>query len=89
MTGTEPMMIRAVPSAIIETSYERRLTLRPMFPGIDGNAGMNRLIAAMRVGDRLVAEINGRALEPAFSLRGFDSLWQQAMRHCGAAGSGP
>jgi len=89
VTGTEPMMIRAVPSAIIETSYERRLTLRPIFPGSDGNAGMNRLIAAMRVGDRLVAEINGRALEPAFSLRGFDSLWQQAMRHCGAAGSGP
>ena len=86
LTGIEPMMIRAVPSAIIETSYDRRLTLRPVFPGSDENDGMKRLIAAMRVGDRLVAEINGRALEPAFSLRGFDSLWQQAMQHCGAAG---
>jgi len=88
VTGVEPIMIRAVPSAITETSYDRRLTLRPIFPGSDGIAGIERLIAAMRVGDRLVAEINGRALEPAFSLRGFDSLWQRAMQRCGAAGSG-
>jgi hypothetical protein len=89
VTGGKPLMIRAVPSAIVETSYDRRLTLRPIFPGSDGDAGMERLIAAMRVGDRMVAEINGRALEPAFSLRGFDSLWQQAMQHCGAAGREP
>ena len=89
VTGVEPMVIRAIPSAIIETSYDRSLTLRPIFPGSDGNAGMKRLIAAMRVGDRMVAEINGRALEPAFSLRGFDSLWQQATQQCGTAGREP
>jgi len=89
VTGIEPMTIRAVPSAILETSYDRRLTLRPVFPGSDGDADMKRLIAAMRVGDRLVVEINGRALEPTFSLRGFDPLWQQAMQHCGTSARGP
>jgi len=89
VTGIEPMTIRAVPSAIVETSYDRRLTLRPVFPGDDGDADMKRLIAAMRVGDRLVVELNGRALEPKFSLRGFDPLWQQAMQHCGTSARGP
>ncbi|GEM_PF-3954629 len=81
--GPKPLGVAAVPSALTQTAYDRRLTLRPHFAGAREQRQMLGLIDAMRAGDRLVVEINGRELEPAFSLRGFDALWQQAMRRCG------
>ena len=82
--GPSPMSVPAVPTALTETSYDRRLSVRPLFSRGNGEAGMAELIAAMRAGDRMQLEINGRALEPAFSLRGFDAIWRQLAPRCGA-----
>ena len=81
--GASSMSVAAVPVAITQTTYDRRVTLRPYFPGDHKQARMRALIDAMRRGDRLVAEINGRRLEPTFSLDGFDALWRQVGRRCG------
>lgn len=80
--GPMPFRIPAVPSALTQTAYDRHLTLRPHFAGNQGQRQMLGLINAMRAGDQLVVEINGRELEPAFSLHGFDALWQQATHRC-------
>lgn len=89
VTGPKPVTLPAMPAAITETRYDRRLTLRPLFPHGSADAGLDGLITALRVGERLVVEINGRPLEPAFSLRGFDALWQQASQWCGPARNDP
>jgi hypothetical protein len=81
--GGRPLSVPAVPSAITETPYERSISLRPRFAGGDRAGQMRRLVSAMRGGERLVVELGGRALEPAFSLRGFDAVWAQADLWCG------
>lgn len=70
-----------LPAGIVETEPERRATFRPRFPGAE-DAGLRRLVAAMRAGAPVGVDINGLPLEPEFSLRGLDALWQLAAPHC-------
>ena len=79
--GPRPITVGAVPTAITETTHDRRLTLRPAFGGSE-RAGIERLIDAMLLGERVVAEVGGRALEPTFSLRGFAAVWEKGEVWC-------
>jgi len=81
--GPQALSVPAVPSAITETRYERSISLRPHFAAGDRRRRMRGLIDAMQAGDTLIVELGGRALEPAFSLRGFSAVWDRAARWCG------
>lgn len=74
-----------LPAAIVEADGKRRVTLRPRPSGPE-QAGLRGLVEAMRGGQRVTVEINGRVLQPAFSMRGLGSLWGRGEARCGAAG---
>ena len=80
--GGRPVTVPALPSAIVETPGDRTITLRPRFGRAEEQRRLRGLIAAMRFGERVVVDINGRPLEPAFSLRGFAEVWQKATQWC-------
>ena len=80
--GGRRVTVPALPSAIVETPADRTITLRPRFGRAEEQRRLRGLIAAMRFGERVVVDINGRPLEPAFSLRGFAEVWQKATQWC-------
>jgi len=79
--GPRARTVALLPAAIVETERETRVTFRPRFAGGE-QAGLRDLVEAMRRGQRVTVEINGRALEPGFSLRGLNALWQRAVPDC-------
>jgi hypothetical protein len=80
--GSHPVRVPALPSAIVETAAARTITLRPLFDRADKQRRLLDLIAALRSGERVVVDINGRPLEPTFSLRGFAEVWEKAKQWC-------
>ena len=80
--GGRRVTVPALPSAIVETPADRTITLRPRFGRAEEQRRLRGLIAAMRFGERVVVDINGRPLEPAFSLRGFAEVWHKATQWC-------
>jgi hypothetical protein len=80
--GSRASSLRLLPAAIVESVHERRVTFRPRFGG-DEQAGLHELVEAMQRADSIRVEINGRALEPAFSMHGLSALWQRAAQRCG------
>jgi hypothetical protein len=80
--GPRARTLALVPSAIVETERERRVTFRPRFASGE-QAGLHALVDAMRRAGRATVEVNGLALTPAFSMRGLDSIWQRAAPRCG------
>ena len=80
--GGRRVTVPALPSAIVETPADRTITLRPRLGRAEEQRRLRGLIAAMRFGERVVVDINGRPLEPAFSLRGFAEVWQKATQWC-------
>lgn len=80
--GPRARTLPLLPSAIVETERERRVTFRPRFSGGE-QAGLRELVDAMRRAENVTIEVNGLTLEPAFSMRGLDAVWQRAAPLCG------
>jgi hypothetical protein len=80
--GPQARTLPLLPAAIVETDRARRVTFRPRFRGSE-QQGLRALVDALRSARRVSVEVNGRALEPAFSMQGLDTLWQQAAARCG------
>jgi hypothetical protein len=85
LNGPGGRTVPLFPTAIIDAERARLVAFRPQLSGGE-QAGLRALIDGLRQAERAEVKLNGRALEPAFALRGLDALWQRVAARCGVGG---